>query len=130
MEQRIQSAIINSLMPFEMLSVHLFNLMAQFTTDLNIDYDGNFECSKIVAVSLNEEEEVKIFPNPFNDEITINNNFLTNESLQAEIFDITGRRILAQTISATETKMDLSTIQISGIYFLKVNGKVFKLIKN
>lgn len=95
-----------------------------------VDYDGNFEYSKIVAVSLNEEEEVKIFPNPFNDEITINNNFLTNESLQAEIFDITGRRILAQTISATETKMDLSTIQISGIYFLKVNGKVFKLIKN
>jgi hypothetical protein len=75
------------------------------------------------STSLNEveNEKVKIYPNPFNEEIIIELNDVENS--QVQVLDLNDR-LLFKTSFEDETfiKLNLSEIQ-SGVYYLKVISK-------
>ena len=91
------------------------------------------ETVKVELITANEEIpnlEVKIFPNPTSDKITIQSDNFKNTSLQ--ITDNLGRQILQQNISKSETVLDISDFK-TGRYFLQIEreGKrnVYKIMK-
>ncbi|MGY6561301.1 MAG: S8/S53 family peptidase [Luteibaculaceae bacterium] len=80
--------------------------------------------------------EFNIFPNPASSQLNINLSNPINESLQAEIMDITGKVVFReQNFIATGAIQQTLGIQSlsSGIYFLRINSTseqtVFKFIK-
>ncbi|TAF72035.1 MAG: T9SS C-terminal target domain-containing protein, partial [Bacteroidetes bacterium] len=72
------------------------------------------------------QDEVSIYPNPSSGmiEVSVNDTFL-NATL--EVYDMQGKKVMAQTIADLQTKMDLSNYQ-AGMYFIKIGTKTFKLI--
>lgn len=103
-----------------------------------VDFDGQFTYSKTASVYLNyivTEAGIKVFPNPFTDEIVVtlpqvSGNSALPDTYNFQVFDLTGRKVFEQNISGTETKIDLKNISDKGIYFLKVGDRTFKLVKN
>ncbi|TAF73255.1 MAG: T9SS C-terminal target domain-containing protein [Bacteroidetes bacterium] len=74
------------------------------------------------------QDEVSIYPNPSSGmiEVLVNDTFL-NATL--EVYDMQGKKVITQTITDLQTKIDLSNYQ-SGMYFIKIGTKTFKLILN
>lgn len=63
--------------------------------------------------------KIVVYPNPTSDEITIRFNAFS-ENTNYSITDQTGRNIKSGTLTATETKLDLSGMS-EGLYFFKMN---------
>jgi hypothetical protein len=87
-----------------------------------VDFDGAFNYSKIVAVDfLNEEYDIKIYPNPTSDRITID--FLEQvlpPATRVSLSNVYGQQLeLNQIISKNQINMDLSPLP-SGIYFVGI----------
>lgn len=75
---------------------------------------------KIELITANEELsdfDVKLYPNPTSDKITIQSATFKNSVLQ--IFDNLGRQILQQNINKSETVLDISNFK-TGQYFLQI----------
>ena len=98
---------------------------------------GNFQSQTSTAIDcenlgLNEFEStpVKVFPNPFKNEIAIN----ASKPIQnIEIFDINGKSLKSYRFNLNEAKVNLEDLS-SGVYFLKLTyGKnefrSFKIVK-
>jgi hypothetical protein len=88
---------------------------------------------KIELITANEElsdMEVKLFPNPTSDKITIQSDNFKSTTLQ--IFDNVGRQVLQQNITKSETVLDISDFK-TGQYLLQIEreGKrnVYKIMK-
>ena len=75
-----------------------------------------------------QRENFKIFPNPSNGIFTIERELLAEKDAY-QITDITGKIIANGKLNDKQTQIDLSSAQ-SGIYFLKTNNGVFRLLKN
>ena len=74
-----------------------------------------------------QQSEIQIYPNPAQNQITINNGLLVIGRIQ--ILDITGK-IVKQVISNnTKQTIDISELN-KGIYFVKVGERVRKIVKN
>ena len=73
----------------------------------------------------NSKVNVFIFPNPSNNKIQISG---LAGSLSYEIYNIMGMKIFVGTVSKNE-QINIETL-IQGVYFLKLNNKVLKFIKN
>lgn len=77
----------------------------------------------------NQFKNLKLFPNPVTDFISISNSSEINE---IEIISALGQRIISVKINQTETILDLSTLT-NGIYFLKLksieNYEIIKVAK-
>jgi Secretion system C-terminal sorting domain/SprB repeat len=79
---------------------------------------------------------LKIYPNPASDNIVVEGNFETNESLVLSLFDITGKQIATQKNAPNTTiftSIDLSALT-RGIYLLEVTSasgwkKIEKVVK-
>ena len=96
------------------------------------DFDGKYSFSNIISVNLDENPEtlIRIFPNPFTDQITIiGNAFGLSEFL---IYNIIGQDVTNLTALKNNTGqtmvVDLSNLE-TGIYFVKVNSKTIKVYK-
>jgi len=88
----------------------------------------------IVIVSIQDIEWMKnisVFPNPFNNEIYIENT--NNENFVAELYDISGKRIYDKHMMEEQSYIDTKS-WANGVYLLKVSShkgtKTFRLIKN
>ena len=62
-----------------------------------------------------------IFPNPGNDEMNINIPSLSDEGLQLEVFDVLGKRVYTETLSALDTKVSISKWK-SGMYLVRLTS--------
>ncbi|MBA3899983.1 MAG: DUF2341 domain-containing protein, partial [Bacteroidetes bacterium] len=94
-----------------------------------VDYDGNFNFSKLVAVDfIRINGQIKIYPNPSKDYITIET---TNESLgNVKLSDFSGRVIFEKHFDNSSSKIDLSSL-VPGFYIITFNQtESFKIIKN
>ena len=80
-----------------------------------IDFDGNYEFSKIIGVNLTEENEINVYPNPSENEIEI----AGVEKGQVSISDKMGKVVLHSTYFGD--KIDISKLSI-GIYFIHINS--------
>jgi Secretion system C-terminal sorting domain len=88
--------------------------------------DGSFTYSKVVSVSFGKNLTVKAFPNPVNNELTIDA-FSDAKSLDFEVVDVIGRSVFYKKEQNTEGSKSLTINTLgwsSGIYMLKVtDGK-------
>ena len=69
-----------------------------------------------------------IYPNPSNGIFTIENNFSSRKE-PYQITDITGKIMATGELNEKQSQLDFSAVQ-NGVYFLKTNNGVFKLLKN
>jgi hypothetical protein len=84
-------------------------------------------CTGLNAVSVNNDE-LKIYPNPFKDELKI----VSQELIQIKLMDVSGKEVLRKDIDG-ETLINTSSLA-KGVYFIHVVGdkavKPVKLIKD
>jgi hypothetical protein len=88
-----------------------------------VNTDGSFTYSKVVSVSFGKKLTVKAFPNPVNNELTIDA-FSDAKSLDFEVVDIVGRSVYQKKEQNTEGSKSLTINTLgwaSGIYFLSVS---------
>ena len=96
--------------------------------DSTFSYRINFERSTSVA-SYDNQAEIKVYPNPTTGQLRITN-YELRENTVIEIYDIYGRKHISQfTFHDSHIEIDISHLA-NGMYFLKVDGKVYKVIKN
>ena len=97
--------------------------------------DGTSICSEhrtvhISSASIDENNiDIKIYPNPTNDFVFINN---CKTEYYIDIFDVTGKKVLSKITNKEQNMIDLKNLQ-NGIYFMKISSnefqKTLKIIK-
>ena len=63
-----------------------------------VDIDGSYDYSNIIAIRLNNEvmQQITVFPNPSNNEITIEYLAAEAENIQIDFLDATGRKVISE----------------------------------
>jgi hypothetical protein len=105
------------------------------------DYDGEVKEYSPISVNCSEgsdKTEVKVYPIPFTDQLTIEiHNFLYNNAI-ISIYDMLGNKIMERFFSAMQNhevkaKFDLRNLA-AGVYYVEINSaeykKNIKIIKN
>lgn len=93
-----------------------------------IDFDGEFDFSKIVMARLNgiSNKLIEVYPVPSSSRIFINS---SEEILNAEVFDMTGKKL---STSYLKNEVDISNLP-QGVYLLQVrtatNSQTVKIIR-
>ena len=88
-----------------------------------IDYDGFYEYSDIVAINYTQQwnsETVNIFPNPATDYITLE----INEPTSFQIITAQGQVIVERSLSTTE-RLDISSLSVGNYWLRAINGNGF-----
>jgi hypothetical protein len=89
-----------------------------------VDTDGKFTYSNVVAVRLNRQVGVEAWPNPFISQFSININARTAEKINVSLYDLQGRLIRTNTamLTAGVNKLELNNLENlpSGIYNLSI----------
>ncbi|MGJ8593416.1 MAG: endonuclease [Aquaticitalea sp.] len=80
--------------------------------------DLSWTCYSNLGVEDFNFSNVKMFPNPAKDNyVTIE----SNETISAEVFDILGKKVLAQTVSQNQKQINISTLS-KGMYLVKLKS--------
>lgn len=101
-----------------------------------IDFDKKFKHSKIITINFNpssiDASELKftIYPNPAKNEIWIKTDHEINadNSVDIEVFNLIGERLLASKMEESLQKIDLNEYQ-KGMYFIKIGMKTYRILK-
>ncbi|MFN8296047.1 MAG: T9SS type A sorting domain-containing protein [Chitinophagales bacterium] len=101
-----------------------------------IDYDGSSDYSPVVSVKFNEttksieKNNVILYPNPAQNDIWIKTEqkITGDNALDVEVYNITGEKIYASKIIENLQRVDMSNYQ-KGMYFVKVDNKTYKILK-
>ncbi len=114
-----------------------FNYFADRTNNLYID---NIRVKSNLTTALNEPEKKEnwnIFPNPVDNELTVECNCSKSNQTILNIYDVSGRLVLSRSINKDTDRVQLSGMLPYGIYFCKLIddqglqiGDPKKLIKN
>ncbi len=102
-----------------------------------VDFDGKFEYSKVIAVNCSENQlsSIDVYPNPFTNEISIDFNTLLKYNVKVEVRNKLGILIKVEVIEANSSnnKIELSRNLSAGIYFVVISNDketiVRKLVK-
>lgn len=81
-------------------------------------------CGIINSLSENNETDILLFPNPFTNQITIQN----ARNKKYSIYDINGNLLLKDKLNINSESIDLSQLS-RGIYIVKMDGQSKKLLK-
>ncbi len=93
-----------------------------------VDYNGNYEYSDMLAINCNTSPEVKIYPNPFNNELYID--LESNLNYSIKITDYIGKTILEKDLANSYNhKLDLSFIKTQGMYFVSLYNSQGELLE-
>ena len=98
-----------------------------------IDRDGSFEYSNTISINNNDEEvtlaDVKVFPNPFNNDLYIDYKAASNETV--ELRDMSGRVIFTQTLNSADMvhQLNIPSSLDKGIYILTFSSNSAKSVK-
>jgi len=102
-----------------------------------VDFDGVFAITDVINVDCKtENEDVVFYPNPFEDELTIEFTSGENEDLIVQFFDMNGKMLLTQEIERTKKIVQLRdglSLLSKGFYFVEIrnleNSKLIKKVK-
>ena len=104
--------------------------MAYYRLKIN-DLDGKTDYSKIISISQKGKLNVKIYPNPAKENITIDLGEAENATIR--LVDILGKEILLKSGQSGQVSLNLSSLS-SGVYFVEINSKGVsvreKVVKN
>jgi len=96
-----------------------------------VDFDGKYTYSKIRKIKVLNNSSITIFPNPTNNNITINGS--KSELCEIIILNTLGENVthLTRQINTNKTSLiiDLSNLT-SGVFFVKTSTKITKIIKH
>lgn len=95
-----------------------------------IDFDGTFEYSKVVEVSVIAPKEFSLeqnFPNPFNPSTQITFNLKTDSDVSLKVFNLLGQEIATLVngrLSAGTQQIEFRADNLSsGVYFYRIDAK-------
>lgn len=99
-----------------------------------VDVDGSFHYSPVVVVQLSPDEQLlSLYPNPFSNSITLNGLSGNAENNKIELQDVYGKLVYTAFFSFQHGSSNDITLNLShlpqGIYFLRTDIQVFKLMK-
>lgn len=108
------------------------NLNGTYSNMNYFDWTYGTTCGTTLSVSsILSENDIKLYPNPVNNNLFIEVKTLTNVSIH--VLDINGRQISGKKLIGTINSLDTSKLQ-SGMYFIKIDadqgGITKKFIKN
>ena len=83
------------------------------------------ECGVGIVVNTVQDAGFRVYPNPTNSQLRIENYELRMGDI--EVYDVVGRKIVNCQLSI-DNSIDISHLE-KGLYFLKVNGKMVKFVK-
>ena len=84
-----------------------------------VDFDGEYEYSKVVNVNFPQDDSFMVNPNPFTDALQISFDETTNATVELTIVDVLGRVIYANAALATNEFIDTKGFA-KGIYLIKM----------
>jgi hypothetical protein len=98
-----------------------------------IDFNNSFEYSKMVAVDLSGSATVKgvesVYPNPFNNYVTLQISTTAEEKVPYTITDQFGKVVYSGLVSVTSGtgvySIDGLNSLAQGVYIISINGKAF-----
>lgn len=93
---------------------------------VNIAMSSTF-CTPLSTHELNEQStSMDIYPNPFKDKITVRSN---GQKKEVTITDALGAQVRSAVIENENTEIDLNELS-AGVYFVKVDNTIRKIVKN
>ena len=106
---------------------------------VQVDYDGTRTASEIIVVDCIEaagEPDVLAYPNPFNNELTLELDNFGNRATSIEVYDMLGRLVMQENVDATQNSYEMIlnfgnlpaasyTIRVSTVDFV-INKQVVK----
>lgn len=89
------------------------------------------EINHYLSVSEDVVSGFLCFPNPFIDEIHIQFDDNYTKSTEIEIYDVLGQKVFSEhcVLPGTENQISVNPDLTAGIYFLKINGSMQKIIR-
>jgi poly(3-hydroxybutyrate) depolymerase len=97
------------------------------TTQLDYIKDYFLDCSDVLTIDDYNLDKIKVYPNPTNSNITVT--VASNQTIEYSIFNVFGQLVLSGSGTSDTLQINLSELD-SQMYFLKINNKVIKIIKN
>ena len=95
------------------------------------DYNGSFDYSPVRKVEVQQKAELKLYPNPTQNSITIEGNIQDEQNVR--VYNSLGQEfssiILIKRTNSTSIKIDLSALP-KGVYFVRIDENLFKVFKN
>ena len=89
-----------------------------------IDYDGNFSYSHIASIETIQDHAISFYPNPVSTSLTIQAKNRTAYTLLSS----TNQQLETGVLYPGENKIDFSSFG-SGMYYMQVEGNVYKIVK-
>ena len=91
-----------------------------------VDYDGKFAYSNIVAVSLQDVQDFQVYPNPSVGVFKVRG-FSDNFTSSVDVYNNLGQLVYT-IVAKNNVEIDISS-QPSGIYFVKSGDRVIRIVK-
>lgn len=91
-----------------------------------VDLDGAFEYSRIVSIKVKAATAVKVYPNPVTDQLSIQSEIEINS---VEIINSSGIKLHSERPDSHNYNFDMTKFP-AGLYLIKINNEVFKIVKN
>jgi poly(3-hydroxybutyrate) depolymerase len=109
--------------------VHIKGDAAHDTNNTQLDYikDYFLDCADVLNIDDYNLDKIKVYPNPTNSKITVTG--ASNQTIEYSIFNVFGQLVLSGSGTSDTLQINLSELD-SQVYFLKINNKVIKIIKN
>jgi len=95
------------------------------------DYNGSFDYSAVRKIALKQMGEIKIYPNPTQDKIQIEN--YQGDANNVQIYNAMGQNLSSQI--GSKQNQDLNSLQLdlsalpTGVYFIRIGEQSFKVFK-
>jgi hypothetical protein len=104
---------------------------------------GSFGFQLVGAISTStraelQVEDLKLYPNPVNEQMTVSMNLPEGTNLEAQVFDLFGRSVLTRSLGnlpGGQQQFDVNTSGLAaGVYSLRITdghaSKAMKFVKN
>lgn len=98
-------------------------------------WSTDFEVYSLIGTLSVEQVELLAnfgpYPNPTSNKISFPVNLDNGKSFVAEVYNLSGAKVLAKDVIVTNNKVELDVSNlITGVYVCKLNGRSYKIIKN
>jgi len=90
-----------------------------------VDKDQTFEYSRIIGVKTGSETTLKVYPNPVSDLLSIQSEIEINS---VEIFNSIGTKMHSESLKSHFYSLEMTQYP-AGLYLVKINGQIFKIVK-
>ena len=109
--------------------VHIKGDAAHDANNTQLDYikDYFLDCADVSNIDDYNLDKIKVYPNPTNSKITVTG--ASNQTIEYSIFNVFGQLVLSGSGTSDTLQINLAELD-SQVYFLKINNKVIKIIKN